>query len=298
MARRLQQRQVEAFYTVVEVGTVSAAASFMNLTQPAVSHLIRALEDSIGFKLFELQGRKLELNAEGRLFFEEVKRSLGVLASLSDRADAIRQNRASRVRIAGVPAYVDGMLADALGAFLTENRGFFISLESAPMAQIVEEVENGNLDLGIIGLPSRHPLLRVHHSLDSDAVLILQKGHPLAAQDPVPLDCLNGEDFISIGHGSPFRYEIDLAFLEPEVKLNVVAEVRTQRAIARMVRSGAGIALVDRNLAQEQQGEGLVVRDITPAVSWKICLITNRQRPRSKALDGLIAFLKEFMAPD
>ncbi len=59
MVRRLQQRQIEAFHAVIELGAVSAAATYMHVTQPAVSHLIRALEESVGFKLFERRGRKL-----------------------------------------------------------------------------------------------------------------------------------------------------------------------------------------------------------------------------------------------
>lgn len=279
----------------MECGTVGAAAERMHVTQPAVSHLIRALEDAVGFKLFEQRGRNLAPTGDGLVLFEEVQRSLEALSSIEAQADAIRERRIGRVRVAAIPAYVDGLAARLIGRFLVAHPGIFVEIESYDMVRVAEQVEAGRFDLGIVGVPREHPLLQVHQSLDSEAVLAMPPGHPLAERDPVPLGDLEGQDFLSIGRASPFRAEIDAAFLRLEVEPKRIAEVRTQRAILQMIAVGAGVALVDRKLAQEQAGADLVVREIDPRISWKICLITNRRRQPSRALELLIAFMKQTM---
>ena len=90
------------------------------------------------------------------------------------------------VRVAAIPAYVDGLAARIIGDFLVENPGMFVEIESLGKARIVESVEAGRLDLGLIGVPSEHSFLRVHHSLDRDAVLVLRPDHPLAQKGNQP----------------------------------------------------------------------------------------------------------------
>lgn len=195
-----------------------------------------------------------------------------------------------------MPAYIDGLAARIIGDFLVENPGIFMEIESYEMARIVEMVETGRFDLGIIGVPTQHPLLHVHHSLDSDAVLVTHPDHPLARQKDIALQDLGGQNFLAISTGSPFRYEIDLVFRRLGVEPKIVAEVRTQRAITQMIRAGAGVSLIDRKLALEQTGTGLVIRETRPMIRWKICLITKRQRQPSRALESLIAYMKQGMS--
>ena len=293
--RQLQQRQIEAFHAVVELGTVSAAATYLHVTQPAVSHLIRALEKSVGFKLFEHRGRNLAPSAEGLLLFEEVQRSIEALSSIKAHADAIREQRVGRIRVAAVPAYVDDLVARVIGDFLLEKPGIFMELESHEMTRIVTMVEAGNVDLGIIGIPSEHPPLHIHHSLNSEAVLVMHPDHPLAQKKDINLRDLDGQKFISIARGSPFRFEVDLEFRRLGIEPKIIAEVRTQRAIAKIVRAGAGVSLIDRQLALEQIDTGLVVRETKPSIRWKICLITRRNKQPSRVLEALIAYMKQNM---
>ena len=75
MARSLGQRGLQAFRSTMLTGSVSAAAGSMNLSQPAVSRLLKDLEQTVGFRLFDrIQGR-LRPTPEALLLFEEVQRS-------------------------------------------------------------------------------------------------------------------------------------------------------------------------------------------------------------------------------
>jgi len=311
MKTRLQQRQLEAFHALVVLGSASAAAEHLHITQPAVSHLMRALEQEVGFALFDRKGRKLNLTPEGLLFYEEVDRSIQTLTGLNGAAEAIRLRQMGRVRVAAVPVYADGVAAQVIGAYLAEHPEVFVEMESLNMVPAIEAVESGRFDLGIVPLPREHPLLQKHESLEGTAVCALPKGHALARGKAVKLEALSDEPFVAIGRGSPFKYEIDAALQAAKAAPRVVAEARTQRAILRMVEAGAGLSIVEQRVAEEYEtgeyktgehktgeygGGGLTFRPTRPAIHWKICFLTVPDRKPSRALAALIDRMKDAFA--
>ncbi|WP_174875330.1 LysR family transcriptional regulator [Vogesella oryzae] len=68
-------QQISAFKAVIELGTVTAAANYLHIAQPAVSRLIASLEEAVGFPLFERIKGRLQPTSQGRAFYLEVDRA-------------------------------------------------------------------------------------------------------------------------------------------------------------------------------------------------------------------------------
>ena len=262
------------------------------MTQPAISHLIRALEEAVGFVLFQRRGRNLEPTPDGVLFYEEVARSFQALDGLAAQAQAIRRRQVGRLRLAVMPAYADGIVAELVGGYLRQHPGVHLEMETFEMVRVVEAVEAGRFDLGVAILPRETPLLKLQGSFEGRALAALPEAHPLAAAKTVALQDLAKEPFVAITRGSPFRYAIDAVFERLSLSAKVVAEVRTQRAVLRMVMAGAGVSLVDRHVARDFSREALVFRPTSPPIGWKISLLTKKDRAPSAALEGLIMYLR------
>ncbi|MGY8669090.1 LysR family transcriptional regulator, partial [Bradyrhizobium sp. UFLA05-109] len=90
---RLKPRQVEAFRTVMMTGGITAAADAMNVTQPAVSRLIRDLEEIVEITLFERVASRLVPTAEGTRLFREVERLYLGLDQIAQAAEDIRRHK-------------------------------------------------------------------------------------------------------------------------------------------------------------------------------------------------------------
>src|SRR5262245_31811929 len=103
---RLKPRQVEAFRSVMMTGGITAAAEAMNVTQPAVSRLIRDLEAAVRVPLFERQGTRLVPTPEASQLFREVERLYLGLDQIAQAADDIRQHKNIVLRIASVTSLV------------------------------------------------------------------------------------------------------------------------------------------------------------------------------------------------
>ena len=98
-------RQIDAFKTVVQTGTVTESARMLGISQPAVSRLISDLESEIGFKLFARSGRNLKATPEALLLVEEVRRALSGLEQIKLTASAIKRFKPAQLRLISTPAF-------------------------------------------------------------------------------------------------------------------------------------------------------------------------------------------------
>lgn len=94
---------VRAFKAVFEIGTVTGAANYLHVTQPAVSHLVSALEHDLGFRLFDRLKGRLHPTEDGRTFYAEVDKVFAGLEALKKRGRAIRDQTTSSLTIAAMP---------------------------------------------------------------------------------------------------------------------------------------------------------------------------------------------------
>ena len=116
--RGLNPRQVEAFRAVVLTGGVGMAAKLINVTQPAVSRMIRDLQQQLGLTLFERRGTGLVPTSEALSLYAEVERAFVGLDRISQMATELRTRRAGFLRIAALPALANGFLPRFAGQFL------------------------------------------------------------------------------------------------------------------------------------------------------------------------------------
>src|SRR5262245_20572117 len=117
MAINLTTRELNAFLTLAELRNFTRAAARCHLSQPAFSALVRALEDSLGARLFDRTTRSVELTAEGRVLIEPARRLLrDAEAALADVRDHAARRR-GRVAIALLPSLAAGWLPPLLAKF-------------------------------------------------------------------------------------------------------------------------------------------------------------------------------------
>ncbi|NDH63139.1 MAG: LysR family transcriptional regulator [Alphaproteobacteria bacterium] len=119
--RGLNPRQIEAFRAVVLTGGVGMAAKLINVTQPAVSRMIRDLQQDLGLALFERRGTGLVPTSEALSLYAEVERAFVGLDRIAQMATELRTRRAGFLRIAALPALANGFLPSFAGRFLTER---------------------------------------------------------------------------------------------------------------------------------------------------------------------------------
>lgn len=139
---------LRAFAAVVRLGSVRAAAETLSLTQGAVTHQIRSLEEFLGVSLVQRDGRQLTLTDEGRIYGYQVRQALEdiVEATLRVQGTGLASRDSKPLRLAVLPSFVHGWLMPRLGGFRKQHPSIRLSLQ-ASMSFV--DLSQGKVDAAI-----------------------------------------------------------------------------------------------------------------------------------------------------
>lgn len=289
-------RQLEAFRAVILGQTVTRAAEMLHISQPAATRLISALEEDIGFALFERLKGRLQPTPEALVLYEEVQRSLLGVERIARTAQEIRTLKRGSLQIACAPAMGLGFMPRAITAFQREHPEVQISLVVHSSREVVDLVVGGRCDLGVIVEPNTYPSPRAEKLLKSRMLCALPVGHRLEPQALIVPEDLEGEAFISYPHAIASRQHVDAIFAAHGVQRHLRLETQLSLPMCLFVEEGAGVALVDAISALEYRGQGVVFRAFEPAIEMDFSLLLPPQAPLSRLQERFVEHMREFVA--
>jgi DNA-binding transcriptional LysR family regulator len=296
MPRQPGTRALLAFRQTMLAGSVTRAAAALGRTQPAVSRLLKELEEDVGFALFERVRGRLVATPEGRLFFEEVQRSFRGLDRLSDVAAEIRQGRRGTLRVAAMPAAAASFLPAVLRRFAAAAPDIALDLLVQPSVEVVRLVQLQESDLGMIEGSTPSPGLAVLRRYALGCALIGPPGHRLPRRAARPAD-LEGRPFISLSAG-PSSVGAQLAglLLREGISPRVLVQTQLAQTVSALVLQGLGLGVVDEQTALRHRAQGGVARPLDAAVEMQLRIVAAAGMPPSAALRELIGLCDEALA--
>jgi len=293
MPRQPGTRALLAFRQIMLVGSATRAAAALGRTQPAVSRLLKELEEDVGFSLFERVRGRLVATPEGRLFFEEVQRSFRGLERLGDVAAEIRQGRSGTLRIAAMPAAAASFLPGVLRRFADAAPDVTLELTVQPSVEVVRLMQMQEGDLGIIegSVPAPGVAVLSRHALP--CALIAPRGHRLPRRTARLRD-LDGRDFVALSAG-PSSVGAQLAGLMLREGIEPRVRVQTQLAatVSALVLQGLGIGVVDGQTALVHRALGGVVRPFDEPVAMHLRLVGVAGMPPSARVRDIVSLCGE-----
>lgn len=245
----MNEDHLRAFLAVIEWGTFSAAARHLNLSQPAVSQRIIALEESIGSPLFErAPGRSApQLTEAGTLLEPEARSTLNRWEQLKGEIRARERLERGSITIGGGATAVSFLLPRVIARVLDQHPGLSIRVRESGSAEVVKRVLDGELDLGIItdtGAPL-DPRLSAQPLLEDKIVAVIAPDHPLASREqPISVEDLNGERLVAYESQSVIGEVISSALRRHNVEARVWTELRSIQSILEIARLTSSVALV------------------------------------------------------
>ncbi len=285
-------RQLEAFAAVMSVGSVTGAGQMLGRSQPAVTRLIRDLEDELGFLLFERNGPKVIPTDKAFLLQAEVEGALAGVRQVRQRAERICQDETREVRLVATPALASGLVPAALARLPAAVRAQHVQLRSLPAEQVVHAVLSKTIDLGVVSLPLEHRGVDVHWIGEAPCVAVLPADSSLAALPRIGLDALAGQTLITLANPYRLRRRIDKVLAAASQPLHVL-ETNASLNATQMARAGLGIALVEPVTALGIPQQGVVVRPLDADIPFFFGVITPYAHPLSATARALIGALED-----
>jgi DNA-binding transcriptional LysR family regulator len=254
-------RQLKVFQAVARHLSYTQAAQVLHLSQPAVSMQVKQLEENIGLPLFEQLGKKIYLTDAGHEFYsysQELSRLLDEVEEVMENLKGIKGGRLA----VSVATTANSFATRLLASFSHLHDNVTISLDVTNRRGLLDQLQNNETDLVIMGRPPADLDLVTEPFMDNPLVVIAPPTHPLADDSNIPMKALQQETFVVREPGSGTRIAMERFFSEQGVHLTTGMEMTSNEAIKQAVEAGLGLGIVSvHTLELELETGRLVILD-------------------------------------
>ena len=258
----------EAFLKAVELGSLTRAAVELGVTQSAVSHMIGALEEELGFSLLKRGRSGARATAEGERVLPAIRGMLKSREQLEQTAAAIRGLDCGTVRIGTFTSVAVHWLPGMIKRFQADYPNVELKLMNGDYHDVEQWLADGSCDLGFIALPTKQRG-KVTALLEDRLLAVVPKDHRLASLPRFPIKEVEHEPFISLLETSDHdaRRALDAAGVTPNIRYTT----KDDYAIIAMVEQGLGVSIMPE-LLLSGRNDNVRIMELTPPASRVIGL--------------------------
>ncbi|NWB26567.1 LysR family transcriptional regulator [Pseudomonas gingeri] len=283
--------QLEVFSLVAELQGFTTAAQRLGISQSAVSHAIKGLEQELGVELVRRHQHQVELTDIGAQLLQRARAMLGLADTLKQEAADARGMKSGTLRIGSFgPTASSKLLPALLTRYRHEHPGIQVHVDEGPDRQVLQWLEDRRIDVGFVVLPEER--FDTFALVEDQMVALLPADHPLGRKASVELRDLCGEPFILTGAGSGELVSRLFAAqrLVPDVRYRTAQLLSILTAVAR----GEGVTVVAEQSLPEHPAPGYISRPLSPPVKRQIGIAVLDRREVSPATQAFIDLAKGF----
>ncbi|MEA2294662.1 MAG: hypothetical protein QOE86_2301 [Solirubrobacteraceae bacterium] len=278
LADPLPGRDLAAFVTAVESGTVQGAADALQLTQSAATKRLQALERRVGRTLLERGAHGLRPTTAGGLLYPLAREALAAL----ERAEAAvtSSDKAPLLCVHASRTVGETLMPDWLASFRATAPAFRVSATISNSERVVQAVRDGTAEIGFVEGPSGglHGLQELVVAHDEIRVIVASD-HPWARRRTVAPKELTGEPYLAREAGSGTRAVATARLADAGVDLQPRSEVSSSESLKRAVLASGFTLLSERVVAAEVAAGTLVAIPVSGVDLRRSLRALRRTRP-------------------
>jgi DNA-binding transcriptional LysR family regulator len=286
--RSLNLDQIRTFTQIVRLGSFTAAARVLNLTQPAISQQLKELEARLGVQLVARLGKKAFATEAGK---ELAARGARLLIEAEETENAVLRYRdgwLSPIRLGTTISVCVYLLPKLLGELRQAHPELNVSIEIDLSHVIVEKIAANELDLGLVALP-----------VDKAAPIVVTpvRRDPMMAVFPIQERIIPEQ--VSAAYLSRRPLLFDLAttqmhrivvewFEAQDIHPKPILHLGNSEALKAMVAAGVGVAILAiENEDDPFVGRSILARPLNPPLTRELGLVVHRDKPFHPAMAAI-----------
>ncbi len=287
----LTLRQMRTFLSVCETGSVSTSARLLGMTQPAASQQLREMERRLGVRLLERAAGRSLPTAAGSALIPAARRALAAAMDAEEAAAAHRDGNTGRIRLGTGATACIHLLPPVLAAVRRRMPSLEVTVGTGNSDEIVQQVEEGVLDLAIVTLPAPGRRSLVVSPLVVDALVALLPAAEAPAAQGISAVALARLPLILYESGGTTRGLVDSWLARGGATPSIAMELDSIEAIKALVASGLGATILP-SLAVRTPVPGTECRNLRPALSRQLGVVLRREKTRDRGLRVLLEELE------
>lgn len=255
----LDSRQLQAFLILARTGSFTQTAREMFLTQSAVSHSMRALENDVGCRLLDRVGKKVILTQAGEHLLLHAEKVLKEMEVARTGLEQMAKWGRGRLRLAAPATLCVRLLPPILSAFKQSFPQSLIAIEPGDAADVPDLLERGRVDLALALESKADDRFDFLPLFVDELVFIVSPQHPWAKSGNAPRADVSRETIINYTPGSQTNRLIESYFREEDIVLNTPIQLGSMEGIRELVKLNLGVAIVAPWVAVDEIARGTIV---------------------------------------
>ncbi len=249
--------QLRTFTAIAETLNFTKASEKLHLTQSAVSHQMKALEEELGVPLFIRAKSGVILTDAGRIALEYAVRILNEAEEMRGKVAGREKALAGRVRVAAATQALVYLFAPLFEEFMDAFELVeLVFRTTVSTEQTVDDILEGVADVGFASFAVYSPVLQVVELFDDELVLVASKKHRFAKETEISIKDLEKERWILFERGASIRRATDDFFKKVKVEPEMALESNDTYFIKLMIEHGLGVSLMPSWTVREETKNG------------------------------------------
>jgi DNA-binding transcriptional LysR family regulator len=270
---------LRVFVEVARQKGFTRASRTLRITQPAVSKVVKALEEELGTPLLVRERRRVKLTDAGRLVLERAQEILDAMRVMEEEVVELSALRRGRLRVGTPPIVGVAFLPPLLAEFHRSYPGIALELREEGSHQIESLVLGPELDVGAVVLPTDERAFGTLPFVRDQLRAVLHPDHPLARRRSLALRELADTPFVLYRPEFALHGLILDACKRSGFQPQVVSESSHWDFIVAMVAADIGVALLPVTICRLlDRAQVRSVRLVEPLIPWDVALVWRRGR--------------------
>jgi DNA-binding transcriptional LysR family regulator len=296
-ALRVGISELETFLTVARLGSFSAAALALNVTQPSITSRVQRLEAALGTRLLIRTTRKVELTKAGRLLHVEADKALAGLRKLVGQLRADAATARNRIVITATQMVAATILPDILRSYRERYPDVDVEVRDLRHKDTLQALAAGDADIGVIHFDGDDKRFRSQPLLDEAIVLVVPPSHPLANKKRASLDDLAAYPLMLLEQYEGIRVRIAAELARRGLALKRAQTAGNLTTLMGLLDAGMGILLLPRVMARQSLRAGHVVVELEGVdLRRTFSLVMLRSREPTRVVQQFSRHLRRTLA--
>ncbi|QEG37649.1 LysR family transcriptional regulator [Bythopirellula goksoeyrii] len=253
-------KSLKIYCDIVERRSFSRAADDNGISQSNASQVVHQLEERLGAQLLDRSKRPFVLTPEGKRFFEGCRQIVREYDELENDVRTLRDASAGRLLVASIYSVGLAHMSLFMRQFSAKYPSAQVRLEYLHPDRVLEVVEQGDVDLGLVSYPEETRTLAAIPWRDEAIVLVCHPNHRFATERSVNFAELSGESLVAFEEGLRIRAEIDRLLMVHDVDATIAFEFDNIETMKRAIEINEGISLLPEPTVAKEIASGTLVK--------------------------------------
>ncbi|MCU6710187.1 LysR family transcriptional regulator [Paenibacillus sp. J5C_2022] len=291
----MEFRQLEYFMALCKELHFTRASEQLGVTQPTLSHQIKALEIEMGMPLFDRIGKKTTLTSAGQVLFKHGTHIFQSIQSAMEEMRELQEVKSGKLSIGVLTGELTQFVSPLLLTFHKKYPNIQITVIGKD--DVVDAIIDNELEIALTIVPIHDKRLTIVPLYEENLYLTVSHRHPLANKKTIDLEQVKNEPFIIFPKNYQCRQQIEAAFKFIKAPLNPMIETDAAETIMSLVQAEAGISILSKTLLHMWGNDQIrMIEIMNPPIRRQIGLVYHKEKFIGYAAQQFIYLLQQSIA--